>query len=239
VFAIIFNPYYFCYNAKADLIKYSLKIQMLVILSLGIWLLAVSIAITIHEFAHALVADRLGDPTSRLQGRLSLNPLDHYDRTGTTLLLVTSILRALGAPVIPFGWAKPVEYDPYNLRHPRRDAAIIALAGPAINLLLAFTLAFTLKTFFMEWALINVLVTAIITVNTALAIFNLLPIHPLDGSKIMTWLLPADLAHEYQIIMHRYGFFILMALIIPWGGTSALATLISPLISFFLNILLR
>jgi Zn-dependent protease len=132
-----------------------------------------------------------------------------------------------------------VEYDPYNLRHPRRDAAIIALAGPAINLLLAFTLAFTLKTFFMEWALINVLVTAIITVNTALAIFNLLPIHPLDGSKVMTWLLPASLAHEYQIIMHRYGFLILMALIIPWGGTSALATLITPLISFFLNILLR
>jgi Zn-dependent protease len=210
----------------------------MILLYLLIWLLAVTIAITIHEFAHALIADRLGDPTARLQDRLSLNPLNHYDRTGTTLLLATAFLRALGAPVIPFGWAKPVEYDPYNLRHPRRDAAIIALAGPAINLLLAFLLAFALKTFFMELPLINVLITAIITVNTALAIFNLIPIHPLDGSKVITWLLPTDLAHEYQIIMHQYGFLILMALIIPWGGTSALSTLISPLISFFLGILL-
>lgn len=212
---------------------------MIVLFSLAIWLLAVTIAITIHEFAHAAIADRLGDPTARLQDRLSLNPLKHYDRTGTTLLLVTSLLRALGAPVIPFGWAKPVEYDPYNLRHPRRDAALIALAGPAINLLLAFILAFTLKTFFFELPLINILITAIITVNTALAIFNLVPIHPLDGSKIITWLLPDDLAHEYQIIMHQYGFIILMALIIPWNGTSALSALISPIISFFLNFLLR
>jgi Zn-dependent protease len=210
----------------------------MIFLSLLIWLLAVTIAITILEFAHALIADRLGDPTARLQDRLSLNPLNHYDRTGTTLLLATAFLRALGAPVIPFGWAKPVEYDPYNLRHPRRDAAIIALAGPAINLLLAFLLAFALKTFFMELPLINILITAIITINTALAIFNLIPIHPLDGSKIITWILPTDLAHEYQIIMHQYGLFILMALIIPWGGTSALSTLISPLISFFLSILL-
>lgn len=203
-----------------------------------IWLLAVTIAITIHEFAHALVSDRLGDPTARLQNRLSLNPLNHYDRTGTTLLLVTSLLRALGAPVIPFGWAKPVEYDPYNLRHPLRDTALIALAGPAINLLLAFVLAVLLKNIFMEIPLINVLITAIITINTALAIFNLIPIHPLDGSKIILWFLPEDLAHEYQVVMHQYGFLILMALIIPWGGTSALSALISPVITFFLKLML-
>ena len=211
---------------------------MIIIISLAIWLFAVTVAITIHEFAHALIADRLGDPTARLHDRLSLNPLNHYDRTGTTLLLATSILRALGAPVIPFGWAKPVEFDPYNLRHPLRDTALIALAGPAINLLLALAFAFLLKTFFMEFALINVLITALITINTALAIFNLIPIHPLDGSKIILWLLPKDLAHEYQIIMHQYGFIILMALIIPWGGTSALSALISPIISFFLGLLL-
>lgn len=210
----------------------------MIILSMLIWLLAVTIAITIHEFAHALVSDRLGDPTARLQNRLSLNPLNHYDRTGTTLLLVTSLLRALGAPVIPFGWAKPVEYDPYNLRHPLRDTALIALAGPAINLLLAFVLAVLLKNIFMEIPLINVLITAIITINTALAIFNLIPIHPLDGSKIILWFLPEDLAHEYQVVMHQYGFLILMALIIPWGGTSALSALISPIISFFLKLLL-
>lgn len=210
----------------------------MIIISLLIWLLAVTIAITIHEFAHALIADRLGDPTARLQDRLSLNPLNHYDRTGTTLLIATSIFYALGAPVIPFGWAKPVEYDPYNLRHPRRDAALIALAGPAINLLLSVGLAFLLKTFFLELPLVNILITAIITINTSLAIFNLIPLHPLDGSKIITWLLPPEMAHEYQIIMHQYGFFILIALIIPWGGTSALSSLISPIVSFFLTLLL-
>lgn len=210
----------------------------MIFISLFIWLLAVTIAITIHEFAHALVADRLGDPTARLGNRLSLNPLNHYDRTGTTLLLVTSLLRAIGFPVIPFGWAKPVEYDPYNLRHPRRDAAIIALAGPAINLILAFLLAYLLKTFFLELPIINIFITAIITINAALAIFNLIPIHPLDGSKIITWLLPPDMAHEYQIVMHQYGFFLLMALIIPWGGTSPLSALVSPVISALLGLLL-
>jgi len=211
----------------------------MVIISLLIWLLAVTIAITIHEFSHALIADRLGDPTARISDRLSLNPLHHYDRTGTTLLLVTTLMRALGAPVIPFGWAKPVEYDRYNLRHPRRDAALIALAGPAVNILLSVILAFLLKTFLMELPLINILITATITINVALAIFNLIPIHPLDGSKVLTWLLPTEMAHEYQIIMHRYGFLILLGLIIPWGGgNSPLSALVSPLISFFLNILL-
>lgn len=207
------------------------------LISLLIWLLAVTIAITIHEFAHALIADRLGDPTARIQRRLSLNPLNHYDRIGTTMLLGTSLLRALGAPVIPFGWAKPVEYDPYNLRHPRRDAALIALAGPAVNILLALALAFMLRALFFEIALANLLITAIITINVALALFNLIPIHPLDGSKILTWLLPEDLSHEYQIIMHRYGFFILMLLIIPWNGVSPIFALIGPAINFFLNIL--
>jgi Zn-dependent protease len=210
---------------------------ILTLASLFIWLLAVTIAITIHEFAHALIADRLGDPTARIQRRLSLNPLNHYDRVGTTMLLGTSLLRALGAPVIPFGWAKPVEYDPYNLRHPRRDAALIALAGPAVNILLALALAFLLRTLFFEMAIVNMLITAIITINVALALFNLIPIHPLDGSKIMTWILPESTAHEYQIIMHRYGFFILMLLIIPWNGTSPVFSLIGPAINFFLNML--
>src|SRR3990172_2230938 len=105
------------------------------------WILAFVVAITVHEAAHALVADRLGDPTPRLQGRLSLNPLVHYDPVGTTLLLVLVIMRALGAPVIPFGWAKPVGFDPYNLRHPRRDTALISFAGPAANLALAALLS--------------------------------------------------------------------------------------------------
>ena len=82
-----------------------------------IWILAFVVAITIHEASHAYMADRLGDPTARLMGRLSLNPLVHYDPIGTTLLLILSIMRSLGAPVIPFGWAKPVEVDQYNFEY--------------------------------------------------------------------------------------------------------------------------
>src|SRR3989344_5152744 len=100
-------------------------------------ILAFTVAITVHEASHAWMSDHLGDPTARLSGRLSLNPMAHYDPVGTTLLLVTAILWRFGAPVFPFGWAKPVMYDPYNLAKPRRDAALISLAGPGANLVLA------------------------------------------------------------------------------------------------------
>jgi len=212
--------------------------MILLLLSLLIWLAAVTIAITIHEFSHALAADRLGDPTARLQDRLSLNPLNHYDRVGTTMLLATSILRALGAPIIPLGWAKPVEYDPYNLQNPRRDATLIALAGPVANLILAAILSYILKTFAMEIPLLNIFLTAVITINVSLAMFNLVPIHPLDGSKIITGVLPSDIAYEYEVIMHRYGFLLLIFLIMPFGGTSPLTALISPAVSFMLNLFL-
>src|SRR3972149_3159175 len=107
------------------------------LLSLLFWLLGITVAITIHEFSHAYVADKLGDPTARAYGRISLNPMKHYDQVGTTMLIVTSVMRVFGLPVIPFGWAKPVPFDPYNLKNPRRDAALISLAGPVSNLLLA------------------------------------------------------------------------------------------------------
>ncbi len=210
----------------------------MIFLSLLIWLLAVTIAITVHEFSHAFASDRLGDPTARLQNRLSLNPLNHYDRIGTTMLLATSFLRALGAPVIPLGWAKPVEYDPYNLAHPQRDTAIIAFAGPISNLLVAGLFSFLLKTFFLELPLLNILSVAIITINVSLALFNLVPIHPLDGSKILLGLLPNDLAYEYEVVMRRYGFFLLILLIMPINGTSALSALITPAMSFVLHLFL-
>src|SRR4030042_2908299 len=104
-------------------------------LTILVWLVAFAVTMTIHEAAHAWTADRLGDPSARLLGRLSLNPIKHYDPVGTTLLLVLVILRAIGIPVIPFGWAKPVGFDPYNLRHPRRDTALISFAGPGTNIL--------------------------------------------------------------------------------------------------------
>src|SRR3970040_2684258 len=109
------------------------------------WILAFIIAITIHETSHAWMANRLGDPTARLMGRLSLNPIVHYDPIGTTLLLVLVFMRAIGIPVIPFGWAKPVRFDPFNLKNPRRDSAMISLAGPVSNLLLAALLSLILR----------------------------------------------------------------------------------------------
>jgi len=198
------------------------------------WILAFVIAITIHEASHAFASDRLGDPTARLMGRLSLNPLVHYDPIGTTLLLVLVFLRALGFPVIPFGWAKPVQFDPFNLKNPRRDSALISLAGPASNLLLATILSLILRLYGGATLFIP-----IITLNVLLAIFNLVPIHPLDGGKIFIGLLPEQQAREADFFLQRYGMIILFFLIFPtFNGTSPLFAVISPLINLVLSFLL-
>jgi len=187
--------------------------------------LALLIAITIHEFAHALAADKLGDPTPRSQGRLTLDPRAHLDLWGTLMIIFTHI-----------GWGKPVEFDPYNLKNPQRDTAIISLAGPAANLLLATALALFIKIlpvdFFFPIAAI------VIEINVMLAIFNLVPVHPLDGSKLLVAFLPKHTAYEYDKFMHRYGIFVLLALILPWGGISPVSQLIWPVINFIVNFLI-
>jgi len=207
-----------------------------------IWLLAFAVAITIHEAAHAWMADRLGDPTPRIMGRLSLNPLVHYDPIGTTLLLVLVILRSIGFPVIPFGWAKPVRFDPYNLANPRRDAALISLAGPAANLVLATVLSLFLRflaTPFSPLAYFSAIFYPFIILNVVLAIFNLLPIHPLDGGKVFVGLLPRSTAREVDMFMNRYGILILFLLIFPTvGGASLVSIIIFPLINIVLSFLI-
>lgn len=211
---------------------------MLTLISLAFWLIAVIIAITIHEYAHAWMAERLGDPTARLSDRLSLNPLKHYDPVGTTMLLVTSAMRAFGAPVIPFGWAKPVPFDPYNLQNPRRDGGLIALAGPVSNLIIAFIASLLLRFVFIELPILNALLFSIITLNVSLAIFNLIPVHPLDGGKILYALLPKSIAIEFNTIMNQFGTFILILLIVPFGGQSAVGALLAPIVSGLITLLL-
>jgi len=184
------------------------------------------IALCIHEFSHAYVADKLGDPTPRSYGRLTLDPRAHLDLLGTLAIIF-----------IGFGWAKPVPIDAYNLRNPKRDMMLIALAGPISNLLLAVILSLILKV--IPVSFISSLLMIMAYSNIGLAIFNLIPVFPLDGEKILTGLLPSELASEFASIMHQYGTIILVLMLLPIaGGTSPISALISPVISFVAHLLL-
>ena len=136
-----------------------------------------------------------------------------------------------------FGWGKPVIFDPYNLAHPRRDAGIISLAGPVSNLLLATVLALILR-FLPLPQLFAPFFYLTILMNITLAVFNLIPVYPLDGEKILAALLPRDLAYEYQTVMSRYGTIILIFMILPLFGTSPIISLISPIIGFLSHLLI-
>ena len=203
-------------------------------LSFLMWVVALIISIAVHEFSHALAADKLGDPTPRIQGRLTLNPLVHLDPLGTIMLIFAK-----------FGWGKPVQFDPFNLANPRRDAALISLAGPASNLLLAALAAiigsFALRNhLYPEFAF--ELFTNLIGLNLVLAIFNLLPIHPLDGGKILVGILPRDLAYDVDKILNQYGMFILIFMILPlYGGSSLVSQITGPILDLvsipFFNLL--
>lgn len=175
------------------------------------------VAFVLHELAHALAADKLGDPTPRLDGRITLNPAAHLDPLGTVALFL-----------VGFGWGKPVMFDPYNLRHPLRDAGIIAAAGPLTNLLLAVIGSFILIIFRNSTLAENVFLPFVL-INVTLAVFNLIPIFPLDGEKILMALLPKNLALTFQENISRYGQFVLIMLVLPiMGGRSIISTFLSP-----------
>lgn len=201
-------------------------------------IIALVISVTIHEFSHAWMSTFLGDPTAKHQGRLSLNPLNHLDPVGSFMLLYAH-----------FGWGRPVPFNMAHLKNPRVDAALIALAGPLSNLMIAFLFAIPFRFIPMEgidlettpdivFYLTNLLKT-IINVNLILMVFNLLPIPPLDGSKIFSLLIPGDyIGRLYRY--RNYGYVLLIILVFSQyiTGYSVLWEIIDPISSFFWDIVL-
>ncbi|MFD2207474.1 site-2 protease family protein [Kiloniella antarctica] len=180
----------------------------------SIWVLPVLLAVTLHEAAHAYVAKLLGDDTATKLGRVSLNPLKHIDPFGTVLL--PGILIFSGAPFL-FGWAKPVPVVFGRLRNPKRDMIFVAIAGPISNILIALIAAFCFNFIPLidnpvayKWVAQNL--SNAININLILAIFNMFPILPLDGGRILTGLLPTPLAIKFSK-SERYGMFVLLGLI--------------------------
>lgn len=194
---------------------------------------AILYALTIHEYFHGWTANKFGDPTARLQGRLTLNPLAHID-----------ILGALCFVFANFGWGKPVPINPYNFKNPRRDNVLVSFAGPASNFVSAFLFGVIFQllrnaTFIplnVSTNLFNLLLSGIL-MNLSLAIFNMIPLFPLDGSHILEGLLPPAMARKYKEI-ERYSPFILLGLIIMgnYGGISIFSMVLGPPIHYFLRL---
>ncbi len=180
---------------------------LLVVVMLGI-------AFPIHEFAHALAAYRLGDGTAKLMGRLTLDPRAHFDQMGGLLLAITVMLTPFG-----FGWAKPTPYNPRNLGGGRWGEAIVSAAGPVSNLILAIAGAIPLRYIFatgMSVGLITDVLSLFVQINLVLMIFNLIPIPPLDGSKVLFAFLNPRTAWQVRPVLEQYGFLILIgAMLLP------------------------
>jgi len=190
------------------------------------------LALTFHEYMHGWTAYKMGDPTAKMAGRLTMNPIAHLDPIGTLMLFL-----------VHFGWARPVPVDPRYFRNPKRDMLIVAAAGPLANMLVALLSGLLARLFqggyfsFLPLSVLQPLYTMVVLslqINLALAIFNLLPIPPLDGSKILMGLVPPR--YESQINwLERYGSFLLMAVIIVGMVTnfSILGAFINPFVNFF------
>ena len=199
-------------------------------------LIVIVLSITLHEFGHAISADRLGDDTPRRQGRITLWPDKHFDIAGFLMMIVTiNVGRGLG-------WGKPVQVNFYQLRHPRRDMLITALCGPLMNLILAVIAGLILRfstatghTDWLaseltgEWSLTGQFVFYCLQINLGLMFFNLIPIHPLDGSKILSSLLPIEQAQRYDRFIGQYGPFLI--LIIAFGAPQIIGQVIGPAVN--------
>jgi Zn-dependent protease len=197
------------------------------------------IGFPVHEFAHALAAYRLGDGTAKLFGRLTLNPIAHFDPLGGILLAVSFIAAGFG-----FGWAKPTPVNPANLAGGRRGEALVAAAGPLSNLVLAAIAALPLRYILANPELqlqipsiVLQILSLFVLINLVLMIFNLLPIPPLDGSKVLFAFLSPRLAWQWRPILEQYGFVLLLLLFFLPPGNSIGGRILLPIIYAFLFVL--
>ncbi len=215
-----------------------------------IGLLALIISVILHELMHGVVGNKLGDPTPKLLGRLTLNPIKHIDPIGSIVVPAIFILQSTitGVPFV-FGWAKPVPINPMHFKDPRKDMALVALAGPATNFAIAAIAILVYKLIFQNESLLTaftqggsnflglgiLFIANLITINLALAFLNLVPIPPLDGSKILEAFLPESLAMSYEKIA-PYGFIILLTLFFipgPLNLSNILDSLMTATLQFF------
>jgi len=190
-------------------------------------------ALTVHEFAHGWAADRLGDPTARQAGRLTLNPMAHLDPFGSIMIFIVGI-----------GWAKPVPVNPYNFQSPKRDMMLVALAGPVSNIILATGCAVLLQVVGMPrttggLGLMQTILLQSVRINLILAAFNMFPIPPLDGSKVLMGLLPDSLSEPYRGL-ERFGMmpFLLVWIADGYLGFRILWSFINPIVYFFSSLML-
>ncbi len=212
-----------CYN-RGRLRGESMLLQGPLLEAIIAFVLVVFVCLPIHELGHAWAAVKLGDTLPYYQGRVTLNPLKHIDWLGAALLAL-----------VGFGWAKPVQFNPSALRkapNMRAGILVVSLAGPLMNVLLAVVAAvlFHLNVSTLRSEFLSNILLLVVTINLVLAVFNLIPVPPLDGSKVLAMLLPSQY-EQVMLTLNQYGLFILLLLILPlFGGQSMVSLILSPIV---------